>query len=111
MIQVILAMIAMVANDAAYEFRGIAQVRGDATLAAILGPIATLAGIAVTGLGAVNVAVNGITPQTIGVLVGILTMDVIDGYVFTRLGRRIKTETGDPEVEALKARIAALEAR
>lgn len=93
MLTVLLAAAVMIANDGLVEFRNIAQVRGNAKLAAVLGPLASLAGIAVTCVGAGEVIKHGLTPHTLAVLAALLAADTFDGYVFTMLGRRIKAES------------------
>ena len=82
-------VIAMVCRDAAVEFQTIAQVKGRAGLAALLGPVSTLTGIAVTVVGAGPVIQHGLTPHAGAILASILATDVVDGYVFTKLGTRI----------------------
>ena len=93
MLPFLLAIIAMICRDASVEFMTIAEVRGNAALAAALGPATTLSGIAVTVLGAGPVIQHGITLHAVAVLSVILATDVVDGYVFTKLGRRITDGT------------------
>ena len=89
---VLLAVLSMIAKDAAVEFNTIAQVRGRAKLSAVLSPITTLTGFAVTGIALVPVSNHGVTQQTVAIVGAILITDMFDGYIFTWLGRRIGTQ-------------------
>ena len=91
MLTLVLAVVSMMARDCCYEFLTIAQTRGRSLLAAILSPLSTLTGFAVTIVGVGPVIQHGLTPHSAAVLGVILVTDVVDGYVFTALGRRIGT--------------------
>ena len=91
MIDIVAAILAMVARDAAVEFNTIAQVRGRAALSAVLSPLTTLTGFAVTILGVGPIINHGVTPHAAAVIAVILATDAVDGLVFTQLGRRIGT--------------------
>jgi hypothetical protein len=89
LLSLVVAIVAMVARDGAYEFLTIAQTRGRSLLAAVLSPVSTVTGFAVTIVGVGPVINHGITGRSLAVIGAILVTDFADGYVFTFLGRRI----------------------
>lgn len=109
MLTLLLACVSMTLQDLLGTFLTIAETRGRAVLAGAMDAGGDLAKQFVTIFAAGTVIKHGWTTHSMLILAAVMATSFFGTTVWTRLGQRIKAI--DPEVEALKARIAALEAR
>lgn len=88
---VLITCIAMILKDFFGVFMVVSEAKGNAKLTALLNPLATLAGIIFYSLGAVELLHQHHWKNVLG-LIPVLFMGVLNGYFFTKWGRRIKTD-------------------
>ena len=102
-ILVLIMCVSMVLKDFVGVFMVIAEARGNAKLTAILNPLGTIAGIAFYSFGAAELIHKYHWKGVLGII-PVLFVDAIDGYYFTKWGRKIKSdeitrEENDPDAK------------
>ena len=87
---VLLTCVSMIFKDAVGITMQIAEARGNAKLSSALNPLGTIAQVAFFSFGAVQLLHFG----WVGVLglIPVLIIDTIDGYFFTKWGRKIRND-------------------
>lgn len=91
-LSLLIAVAAMISHDAVVEFLTIAEVKGRAKLSSALAPLSTLTGFIVTAAGVGPIINHGVTVKSATIVAALLVTDALDGYVFTRMGKRISNE-------------------
>jgi hypothetical protein len=98
---VVLTCVSMIFKDAVGITMQIAEARGNAKLSAMLNPLGTIAQVAFFSFGAVQLLHYG-WRGVLG-LVPVLIIDTIDGFYFTKWGRKIRDDA-DGTVPAVHRR-------
>ena len=97
--------VSMVFKDFVGVFMVISEAKGNAKLTAVLNPLGTIASVAFYSLGAVGLLHQYHWKGALGLL-PVLVIDVLDGYFFTKWGRKIKTDEKPAEKVLVKVPIA-----
>ena len=87
---------AMVVKDAVATFLTIAEARGRAGMAGLLNMLGTPANVIFYSFGATAMVHGYGWAGWLG-LVPVMCFDLADGYVFTRIGRRIEPKADKPQ--------------
>ena len=88
---VLITCVSMIFKDFVGVFITIAEAKGNAKLAAILNPLGTIAGIGFYSFGAMELIQKFHWLGVLG-LIPVLIIDFLDGYFFTKWGRKIESD-------------------
>ena len=88
---ILITCCSMVLKDFVGVFMVIAEAKGNAKLAALLNPVGTIAGILFYSVGAMELIQRYHWKGVLGLL-PVLVIDYVDGYYFTKWGRKIKSD-------------------
>lgn len=90
---IVISCLAMVVKDAVLTFLTVAEARGRAGLSGVLNALGTPASVVFYSYGATEL-VHGHGPAGWLGLLPIMCVDMADGWLFTRLSRRIEPDPG-----------------
>ena len=90
---VLITCVSMILKDFVGVFMTVAEAKGNAKLAAMLNPAGTIAGILFYSYGTVELLQRYHWLGLLG-LIPVLCLDFIDGYFFTKWGRKIESDEG-----------------
>ena len=88
---VFITCVSMVFKDFVGITMAIAEARGNAKMSAMLNPLGTIASVAFFSFGAVELIQRYHWMGVLG-LIPVLVLDTVDGYFFTKWGRRIRSD-------------------